>query len=60
MFYCEACRKERKWPGSLVQSYGPCEVCHQKAQCYDTPSSHLPVPAHIEDAFKKGLTRPSS
>lgn len=42
MFYCEACRKRKKWPTSLVRSMGPCEVCGTDAFCWDRASDTLP------------------
>lgn len=44
MFYCEDCRKKRSWPASLGRSVGRCEVCEQKAVCFDMPSRLLPLP----------------
>jgi len=44
MFYCEKCRKKRRWPESLTKSYGPCECCGKTAECHDRPSSSLPLP----------------
>lgn len=42
MFYCETCRKERNWPDSFSQSSGKCEICGNRANCWDRPSSSLP------------------
>jgi hypothetical protein len=44
MFYCEKCGRGKKWPTDffLPQSYGLCEICKEKAICFDVPSSHLP------------------
>lgn len=44
MFYCPGCAKRNRWPESMSQSEGPCEVCGQTAVCYDTPSRLLPLP----------------
>lgn len=45
MFYCKPCGDERDWPtGTFSQSYGPCELCRQRAVCDDVPSSYLPTP----------------
>lgn len=42
MFYCEACRKENRWPGVVPVSLGNCEVCKNMNPCYDYPSYMLP------------------
>ena len=42
MFYCEECRKKKKWPESFATSYGRCEICEKSETCYDTPSRNLP------------------
>ena len=42
MFYCEECRKARKWPDSILFSLGNCELCGRMSRCYDRPSSSLP------------------
>lgn len=42
MFYCHPCAKKNKWPETLSQSYGTCEMCQKKAVCNDRPSSLLP------------------
>lgn len=44
MFYCEACRIKNGWPDSLSQSSGKCECCDTRANCWDRPSSSLPLP----------------
>ncbi len=44
MFFCDPCGKERKWPDSIFQSYGPCEVCGKVGPCNDVPSKYLPLP----------------
>lgn len=43
MFFCEECRERRSWPGLWPSSRGPCEVCGKTRDCYDVPSSRLPV-----------------
>lgn len=43
MFYCELCRKKNEWPQGFSGSYGPCEVCHKVATCFDVPSKYLPT-----------------
>lgn len=43
MFYCEKCREAAEWPGSIVTSLGPCEICEEVTVCYDRPSRSLPV-----------------
>lgn len=45
MFYCEACRINNDWPTSLGRSHGKCGCCNIVAECYDRPSSSLPLPA---------------
>lgn len=42
MFYCNNCRLVKKWPSSLFESYGSCEICGKQALCNDVPSSQLP------------------
>lgn len=44
MFYCESCRKEKKWPQSMSLSTGACELCKEIGTCYDIPSKYLPEP----------------
>lgn len=49
MFYCDPCGKTRGWPTddltlAMTGSYGPCELCRKRAECYDVPSRHLPDP----------------
>jgi len=44
MFYCEQCRKRKKWPGSISKSLGPCECCGKVRECHERPSSSLPIP----------------
>lgn len=41
MFYCENCRKKKKWPKGFAVSRGPCEICGKVADCYDVSSSQL-------------------
>jgi hypothetical protein len=43
MFFCEMCRFARRWPGSLMRSHGPCEICGVTSNCYDVPSKELPL-----------------
>lgn len=43
MFYCDTCRKPRKWPQSLSRSNGLCEVCGKRATCHNVPSADLPL-----------------
>ena len=45
MFYCNDCRKRNRWPDSFRTSLGSCEVCGTKTDCFDVPSSYLPLPA---------------
>ncbi len=47
MFYCDICRKKKKWPESPVSSYGTCEVCGKKALCFDKASRELPKPPYV-------------
>ena len=58
MFFCEECRVSNKWPKNLrgyPDSRGNCEVCTKERDCYDVPSSALPVnPAPTP----KGITNP--
>lgn len=42
MFFCDTCAKKKKWPKSLAQSFGPCEVCGVKTICNDVPTAALP------------------
>jgi hypothetical protein len=49
MFYCEPCRKAKKWPQGLATSVGTCGICKQKRECYDVPSSSLP---RVRSPFK--------
>ena len=50
MFYCEKCRIENEWPQSLMQSRGPCEMCHESALCWDKSSKYLPGSKKFYDA----------
>ncbi len=42
MFYCDPCAQKNNWPESFSRSFGKCEVCGERAPCYDTPSRLLP------------------
>lgn len=55
MFYCEPCRLVNAWPGAFSVSRGTCEVCGIDSECYDRPSSTLPMPkdAHEEERIAK-------
>lgn len=47
MFFCEPCRVKKDWPKGLREyphHHGPCECCEEVRDCYDVPSSHLPLP----------------
>src|SRR5688500_1051709 len=49
MFYCKPCGTDRGWPTDelllmLGGSYGNCEVCRNRRECFDIPSSRLPLP----------------
>lgn len=49
MFYCNQCRIEKRWPESLSISRGTCEICGERADCYDVPSKYLPkAPPSLE------------
>jgi hypothetical protein len=50
MFYCETCRQKHKYPRTIFQSHGPCEVCGKTADCSDYPSGRLPGPGTHEEA----------
>lgn len=57
MFYCRDCGDQRGWPtdGYLPKSIGLCEMCREKANCYDVPSSALPLPPRttpVQDAIE--------
>lgn len=41
MFYCDPCKKERRYPGIFPTSHGKCEICGKTAPCYDVPTSAL-------------------
>jgi hypothetical protein len=43
MFFCDSCADKNGWWQSLGRSYGPCEVCKEKALCNEVPSSLLPT-----------------
>ena len=34
MLYCDACRKEKKWPTTLRRDNGACERCGWQGSCY--------------------------
>ena len=53
MFYCVKCAERNKWPDSMFTSFGPCEICHKVAVCYDTPSYALPTPKRKKNTKKK-------
>ena len=58
MFFCEPCRQRNKWPISWAISFGPCEVCGKKTECYDVPSKHLPdPPAEQQAPAREGETK---
>jgi hypothetical protein len=60
MFYCEKCAKKNNWPTDfyLSQSYGICEICKEKATCFDVPLAHLPyIPNTTPNTFKKILVK---
>ena len=42
MFYCEDCRKKKKWPESFHRSFGTCEICGIRRSCHDVKSKDLP------------------
>lgn len=42
MFFCEACKERKKWPGFIPSSWGPCEICGKTGPCYDVQSKLLP------------------
>ncbi len=46
MFYCDEDAEKRGWPtGVLIpRSYGRCEICGERRNCNDVPSSYLPAP----------------
>ena len=44
MFYCDHCKDENDWPGSIARSLGRCEVCKRPGElCNDVPSRLLPI-----------------
>ena len=43
MYYCEPCRAELRWPKSMAQSYGTCEICRRTGTCFDMPHTVLPA-----------------
>ncbi len=58
MFYCEGCRRKNEWPKSAMVCRGPCEVCNIKADCYDIPSSALPMPKASKTLKVLDLSKP--
>lgn len=44
MFYCDSCRVPRKWPVTVLQSVGKCEICGRSGFCNNVPSKDLPMP----------------
>jgi hypothetical protein len=44
MFYCATCADSRKWPRTMFQSFGYCEVCGEQASCNEKSSRDLPPP----------------
>lgn len=49
MLYCENCRKENKYPMSVIGSYGQCQMCGGVDFCNDVPHRHLPTKTPIEE-----------
>ena len=56
MYYCETCRKEKKWP-AVVSKYGTvdgiCDVCGTDTECYEvteTLFTYLKSTSFQEDA----------
>jgi hypothetical protein len=58
MFYCDACRKPRKWPQSLRRDRGLCEICGKVAMCNDVPSADLPTVNHSPKQPKRPVYTP--
>lgn len=62
MYYCEPCRAELRWPKSLAQSYGTCEICRRTGTCFDMPHKDLPArdpqPATNKDGIMAAKTAP--
>lgn len=57
MFYCEKCKKEYGYPESMFKSFGVCEICGEKAPCFDVPSKLLNGKCElcgIHNVFGKG------
>jgi hypothetical protein len=52
MFFCEACKAKNNWPGWCKASHGRCEMCGTVADCYDVPSSALPLSRRKEEERK--------
>ena len=44
MFYCDDCAEKKKWPLSILNSLGLCEICEENKICNDLPSKMLPLP----------------
>lgn len=42
MFYCTPCADKKRYPKSIFQSQGKCEICGEWASCNDVPSDKLP------------------
>lgn len=41
MFLCDPCLKKNFTNFGMFKSYGKCEHCNKKTDCYDIPSRHL-------------------
>ena len=41
MFYCDNCQIKNKYPESIMQSYGNCEICGELGACHDVQSKLL-------------------
>jgi hypothetical protein len=46
MFFCKTCADDNKWPTSMEQSWGRCEVCGAIRRCNDVPATALINPPH--------------
>ena len=45
MRYCNECGKKQDWPlDTLMQVFGPCELCSKTQGCNDIHHSQLPMP----------------
>jgi hypothetical protein len=56
MFFCRPCKEKKGWPTpwhGLFGSHGPCEVCGVVSDCYDVPSSQLPLPMTEADVINE-------